>query len=377
MIDPLVSYFGPRTHETTIIDGTHPGSSTTRTVAEQYIDNRKSKTVTLVISILLAPLLTFQNSNATHLLFKLRDFLSVFEWTFRSKRRYDLFIGLESVYTVAGIFLRWLGFVKKVVYYVSDYSPNRYENRYLNNFYLSLDRFCSTRADVVWDVSAAIMKARMKAGCKKSSSVRYLVVPNALYPSQITMKPLNQTVPYSLVFAGTLGPENGPAIAIRALPLVRKQFPKTVLHIFGGNDQFEQSLRDLVSELNLLRHVVFHGFISDQHTLSTLISNYRLALAPYAAIPGSPRWYADATKIRLYMGAGLPVITTRVPPLGTQIVAAHAGIVTDDTPKTVAREIIRLFNNPSAYSRLRNNTIMFAKNNTWEHTYTAATAHLV
>ena len=105
-------------------------------------------------------------------------------------------------------------------------------------------------------------------------------------------------------------------------------------------------------------------------------SRYRLALAPYTAIPGSPRWYADATKIRLYMGAGLPVITTHVPPLGKQIEKAQAGIVVKDSSTEFSNAITRLFQRPSEYKELRNNTISFAKDNTWNNTYDKAMSQM-
>ena len=372
MIDPLVYYFGPRTKELTIIDGTHPGGSTTRTYVEQYSKNKKTDRQILTISKILSPLLKRQNSNATQVFFKVRDLFSVWEWAIRSGKTYDLFIGLESVYTLAGIVLRWFGKVKTVVYYVSDYSPQRYENNILNTIYLRLDRYCCIHADAIWDVSPAIMDARIQAGFTKLPATLHIQVPNALYPDQITIQPFNKTIPYSLVFAGTLGPENGPQIAVNALPAVLKQFPQATLHIFGGNDEFEKPLRGLVEKNKLTNHVVFHGFISDQQKLSKEISRYRLALAPYTAIPGSPRWYADATKIRLYMGAGLPVITTHVPPLGKQIEKAQAGIVVKDSSIEFANAITRLFQHPSEYKALRENTISFAKDNTWDNTYRKA-----
>src|SRR3989344_3727201 len=58
------------------------------------------------------------------------------EFVFIRNRRYDLFIGLEAVNAIAGILLRKLGIVKTVVYYVSDYSPDRYKPKWVNDLYL-------------------------------------------------------------------------------------------------------------------------------------------------------------------------------------------------------------------------------------------------
>ncbi|EKD67352.1 MAG: hypothetical protein ACD_48C00465G0003, partial [uncultured bacterium] len=68
----------------------------------------------------------------------------------------------------------------------------------------------------------------------------------------------------------------------------------------------------------------------------------------------------------------LPVITTHVPPLGKQIEKAQAGIVVKDSSIEFANAITRLFQHPSEYKALRENTISFAKDNTWDNTYRKA-----
>lgn len=369
MVDPLLAYFKPLSLYTDLIDGPHPGSSRVVSRVEQYYQGKQRFVYTLFLSKALSPVLRMVNNNATHILFKMRDFLSVLEWVLVSKKRYDLFIGLESVYTLAGILLKKIGMLKFVVYYVSDYSPDRYESRLFNNIYLLLDRFCCYHADYIWDVSPAMMPARIQAGLVEKRAAPCILVPNALFPEQMIHRTLESTRPFSLVFAGTLGPENGPEIALEAMPLIISKFPEAHLHIFGGNDEFEESLRALVKKLNIMEHVTSHGFISDQQKLSRAISAYRIGLAPYKAIPNSPRWYADATKLRLYLGAGLPVITTHVPPLGIEIMKKGAGIIVKDTAKDLTNAILSLFKNEKKYSVMRKAAVSFAKDNTWDTTY--------
>jgi len=174
------------------------------------------------------------------------------------------------------------------------------------------------------------------------------------------------------VFAGTLGPENGPDLAIEALKLVAQKLPKTTLHIYGGGQADLERLEALTKKLKLEQKVIFHGFFTDQVKLSKEIRKYALGLAPYKAIPGSPRWWADATKTRLYLASGLPVITTQVPPLGQEIERDGAGIIALDNPKDQAGAILRLLKNKALYKRMRANAIKRAKNNTWENTYSLA-----
>jgi glycosyltransferase involved in cell wall biosynthesis len=86
-----------------------------------------------------------------------------------------------------------------------------------------------------------------------------------------------------------------------------------------------------------------HGFISDVKEISKIIKSFQVALAPYKMIEGSIRLYGDATKIRLYLAAGLPVITTKVPPLGLEAQKKGAAIIVGDNKEELADAIISIF----------------------------------
>lgn len=372
MIEPLLSFFQKSSKNVNIIDGPHPGSNTVATRFDTYDNNGLKKRSLSLLSILMLPLLKIKNTNGTQIAFKIRDFLSVFEFIIRSRKRYDLFIGLESIYTIAGILLKKLGIVKNVVYYVSDYIPNRYEKKWLNKLYLFLDRFCCYNTDYIWDVSDAILNARIKAGLNREKCAPVISVPNALFPEQISYLPLEETRPFSLVFAGTFGPENGLPLAITSMKRILIKFPKAKLNILGGGHTPQEKLEDLAKKYNVEKSVTFHGFIQDAAKLSGIIKESRLGLAPYMSYADSARWFGDATKIRLYFGAGLPVITTHVPPLGKEAEKAGAGIIVKDNEKDLANAVIKVFGNSNLYEEMRTQAIFFAKNNTWHNTYNNA-----
>lgn len=373
MVEPMLSFFLPKTSKFTLIDEPHPGSDRVIPIIEHYESGKLTKETSPPFFVhLLYPLLRLRNSVGTRIPFKIRDFLTVVVYGFRVKDKYDLFIGLESVNALAGVILKKLGRVKAVVYYVSDYSPKRYKAKWFNSLYLLLDRLAANYSDYIWDVSPALMQARKQAGVDPGVSKKIIHVPNGLFPEQIKYLPLKKTTPASLVYAGTLGVENGPDIAIEAIRIVTKKFPKVRLHIYGGGKKDLDRLRQLVNKLDLGRNVMFHGFFNDPIKLSSELRKYTIGLAPYKAIPGSPRFWADATKIRLYLAAGLPVITTQVPPLGKELVKEKAGIVCRDNHEEIARAIVKLFDNPNLYKTFRRNAIRKAQGNTWENTYNKA-----
>lgn len=371
-IKALLEFFSPRVFLIILIDGRHPGSDQISTLIEIHQNGQLTKSFLSKTSFLIYPFLKLTNFDKTQISFKARDLLSTLEAGIFSRQKYQLFIGLESIYTLAGIILKKLGKVKTVVYYISDYAPNRYSQKWFNNLYLWFDRFCAMHADFIWDVSKAMHPARIKAGLDPKKSAPELHVPNALFPEQINYLPLKLLKPYSLVYAGTLGIENGVDLAIKAIPIIKKKIPNIELHIYGGGSTDEKRLKDLAKRFYLQNSVFFHGFITDAVKLSELIKRFCVGLAPYLAIPLSVRWYADATKLRLYMAAGLPIITTQVPPLGKEIAEAGAGLIAKDNEKDLAKNIIKMLENKKLYLKTRRAAIKYIKNNTWENVYTTA-----
>ncbi len=374
MIEPMIAFVAPKVERFIFIEQPHPGSDTVIPFIEVYKKGKfKKRSQHLFLPRILAPFLTVTNINQTQPIFKIRDFLSVLEFTLRNRhQKHDLFIGLEAINALAGIILRKLGIVETVVYYVSDYSPARYKISLVNKFYLFLDRFAATHANFIWDVSLAMMPARIKVGLDPKKAAPVIHVPNALFPKQINYLSYSKIMPNSLVFVGTLGKINGPDIAIQALKMVLRSITSATLHIYGGGEPDMTRLKKLTEKLKLNKQVIFHGFISDQVKLSQETRKYAIGLAPYLEIPGSPRWWADATKIRLYLAAGLPVITTRVPPLGKEVETDEAGIITKDNPQDTAGAILKLLKNKKLFNKMKKNAIKRAKNNTWENTFSQA-----
>lgn len=371
MIEPLLSFFGKRSEEIILIDCPHPGSSDdVIPKIETYKNNKLVKQTKP--AILIPPLFVLNRFNTlkTQPTFKTRDFTTIFQVLAGKKTKTDIFIGLESINTIVGIIFKKLGRVQTVVYYVSDYSPNRYPSKLFNKIYLWLDRLCAKNADYIWDVSPAMMPARLKSGLNVSQAKPCIHVPNALFPHQIRHLEAEKLEPYSLAFAGTIGPENGLDLAIEALAIAKKKLPKLKLYILGGGlKEEEKKVEKLIKKLKLEKSVKNFGFISDLNLLSDILTKYMVGLAPYKHIKNSVRLYADATKMRLYFANGLPTITTHVPPLALEATKKGCAIAVKDTKEELARAIIKMFSDKNIYLKYRKAAIEFAKNNTWENSY--------
>ncbi len=373
-VEPLRDFLVPKIKKLVLIDQLVPGGEDVAYKIEVYT-NGNMKCDTPDPSWWYAwfrPWLTWTNRNGTQISFKIRDFLSVVDWPFRTNTTYDYLIGLESINALAGILLRHFGKVRKVVYYVSDYSPARYPNKLFNALYLALDRYCARHADYIWDVSDAMQKARIAAGLDPQTSAPVIHVANGLFPDQIIPGHPKQNNIHALAYMGTVGPENGPDVAIEALAIVRKKYSDAVLHMIGGKPSDFAWLLPIIKKLDLERVVIHHGFVPKAADMAKIMNACSIGLAPYRAISGSPRYYGDAGKIRAYAGAGLPIICSSVPPLGKEAAEQGAAIVTNDDAQSIAKMVMQLFSDSEYYTSLQKNARKFAKNNTWENQFISA-----
>ncbi len=379
MIEPMLSYMLPNFKEVWLIDQPYPGSDKIFPTIEEYVGKRLKKiekTIFLVFPLL--PFLYLTNKPGTRIAHKIRDFLSVIEAGIKQQDAFDLFIGLESVNALAGVVLRKMGKVKSVVYYVSDYSPKRFGNTLVNNFYLWLDRMAAMHSDYIWDVSPAMQPARLAVGLDQKKSAPVILVPNALFKNQLFYLPFEKREKNSVVFVGTLGLENGPDTAIEAFRDVVRSIPTATLHIIGGGGQgFEATyLQKMIKKYNLGKNVIFHGAIWDLNKLSKMISHYQIGLAPYKRFEGSIRLYGDATKLRIYAASGLAIIATDVPPLGKELAGKKLAIIVKSNKEALAKAMIQLFNHPEEIKKMTEYSRRYAKNNVWENTYTNALSRM-
>lgn len=371
MVEPFINFFSKRVGYFALIDQPHPGSDRVIPSTEIYQNGKKQVKKSSIFVSWLNPLLLLRNKSHTSIIFKLRDFLSVID--FGLGKKYDLFIGFESINTLAGIVLKKMGYIDTVVYYVSDFSPRRYKQKWFNDFYLYLDKLAATYSNATWNVSPAMSEARKKLGYNMDKISPQLYAPNAFFPQEIKYLDLSDVIPFSIVYAGTMGPENGPDLAIKAMPKILKKNPKATLTLAGGGTkEDENKLRELIKKLKLEKSVDFRGSIPTNKDMLDLVRRHSVSIAPYRAIENSVRWYADAVKIRTSFACGLPVITTHVPPMGQEAERLGAGLVVKDNAEDLANAVIRVFSNRELYLEMRKNAIKAAKDNTWENSYSNA-----
>lgn len=290
----------------------------------------------------------------------LHHVLLIYYFLMKSGITYDLCIAMENLSFIAVYPLRLLGFVKKIVYYSLDFVPYRFPNPLLNWFYHFIDKLTCKYSDKNWVMVKKQMAARLKYGITAKNSAPYSIVPIGYDIKNINVRTLDEIDFYNIVYAGGFREGTGINLAIKTMPLLIQQFPNIHLTIIGtGQDEIK--LKRLISDLKIGKHISFLGYIASFWDLTNILSSKSIGLAPYKPIPGSFSYFADPSKIKLYISCGLPVITTNVTTLSKIISKTKSGIIIEYSEKALFEAITSLLKNKSTYKLYKDSAIKLSK----------------
>ncbi len=290
-------------------------------------------------------------------------FLTLFR-VFQTKEKWDLFIGANSLNALAGVVLKYLGQVKKVVFYGVDYAPHRFENRLINSIYHLVDWMSILGADEVWSLSQRMAKARQVPQAKSK------IVSMGVWLDEIKRAPFSRVKKQTLVFAGHLLEKQGVQLVIRAIPEIMKKIPDFHFLILGKGE-YKSELQKLAEKENVTARITFAGYIEDHEKMAALISQSALAIAPYATGDQERNftYYADPGKLKDYLAAGLPIILTDVPHNARLIAKAGCGQVVAYQKKAIAQAVIKMLADSQKLKKYRLNAIKLIQNYDWHRIY--------
>ncbi len=288
-------------------------------------------------------------------------------WILRSRRRFDIYVGIDNLNAFTGIVLRKLGMANKVIFYVIDYTPKRFRNTFVNILYHSLDGFCVRHSDYVWNISERIAEVRRKQGV---STAKNLVVPVGIELEKIGRFADGERDRHKLVFVSHLTKSKGVDLAIGSMKAIKQKVPEVILEIIGTGPH-EQALKKMCEVQGLSNYVKFLGAM-DHDKLFEYLPSCGIALATYLDDSDSITYYADPTKPKEYLACGLPVVITRVPWIAEEIERRSMGIVIGYTKEELTNAVVKLLQNNDFYIQCSKNAKEFTSNLSWDKVYTRA-----
>lgn len=301
----------------------------------------------------------------------LQHFLLTLYILMKTKRKFNIYIGVDNLNAFAGILLKAFGLVNKVVFYVIDYTPRRFKSKSLNAIYYILDVICARYADNIWSVSERIANLWKRLGIEGRKSV---VVPIGIEIKEIKRVPLSSVRKNVLVFVGHLTRSKGVQLAIEAMEEITKKFADIRLEIIGTGP-FERELKEIVRRKKLEKWVNFLGKMQHKKLMQYL-PTCGIALATYEPDPSSITYYADPTKPKEYLACGLPVIITRVPWIAREIEEKPMGIAINYDKYELINAITKLILDYDFYETCRRNAAEFTFKLDWNRIFDKAFANL-
>jgi glycosyltransferase involved in cell wall biosynthesis len=285
-----------------------------------------------------------------------KDFILTVAWALSSRKKIDVFIGIDSLNAAAGLLLRRLGRVHKVVFWTIDYVPERFPNPLLNFVYHHFDRLCVTRCDVTWNVSPRMEPARRERG---------LVGPQRIVEvgANITWSPAEWNRK-KLVFVGHLLEKQGVQLVLRALPEIRQAVPDVSFQVIGDGPYRDDLVR-LAHELDVDDVVEFTGYIRRHEEVEQLLAGSAVGLAMYDPLNPSFTKFADPGKVKTYFGAGVPVAMTDVAHNAAELSDADAAVVVPYEVGALATTLAELLNDPARQAQMRAAARRMGERSSW------------
>ncbi|MDD5652641.1 MAG: glycosyltransferase, partial [Candidatus Omnitrophica bacterium] len=308
-----------------------------------------------------------------YFLLKFRDIFATFYFMLTYGKRFDVFIGVESLDTIIGIVLRKIGLVKTVIYYNLDYGVVRFRNKFLNFIFHAWDKFSYTHADYTWNLAQDIINIREKRYNFRGKFKPPVLVPIGIDLSAVHPLENTQIERKVICYLGVLAKIQGVDLIIEALPQIIKAEPNVKLVILGSGP-LEAQLKEEVKNKNLFPYVQFCGVLSDEE-VNRVLCKSAIGLAPYFPDPRSTKIGSDPTKPKLYLACGLPVVITTVPPIAQQIKEGNAGVVIDYKKEDLARAVIKLLKEDGFYFICRDNAFRLGKTFDWVNILNKAFSH--
>ncbi len=291
-------------------------------------------------------------------------------WASRVDPPFDLYIGGDSLLALPGLYLRRRGRARNVVLYSIDFVPERFKNPIMNKIYHGVDAFVSRHVDVIWNVSAAIGRARDNRDGPGSAAPQ-IVVPVGAHVSRIGRKPLAWASQGQIAFMGHLLEKQGLQLVIEALPAIRAEVPTATLLVIGDGP-YARELKRLAHTLGVQDSVQFAGFVESHAEIEDRLADSAVAVAPYVPDPTSFTQFADPGKLKTYLACGLPIVMTDVPEFAQTIVLGGAGVIVPYRADALAAAIVGYLTSPVALDHARVAAAKIARQFEWDRIFDEA-----
>ena len=189
------------------------------------------------------------------------------------------------------------------------------------------------------------------------------VIPNGFEISELANQPkaIAPDFTLNLVTVGNVTPRKGQHNVIKALPEIKKKYPRLKYHIVGIPSTKDNLVR-LAKNLNIAEHVVFHGRVSEEEKLTLLKQATIFMMLSEHTAKGDVEGFGIA--ILEANALGLPGIGARGCGIEDAIAHQKSGILVNNKNKEeIVEAIDTILGN---YPQFSGNAIEWTQHFTWD-----------
>lgn len=289
-----------------------------------------------------------------------KELFFTFKWLISSKRKFDLYIGMDGLCTLFGLILQKFGICKKVIYWSMDFVPyNRFNFKWKNFFYHTVNSFACRNSDEVWDLSPRMALGRKKYLKIKNNDYKiHRIVPYGVWTDQIKTIPYNKCQKHTLVFMGHILKKQGVDMIIKKIPDIIKEIPDFKFKIIGDGNYKDQLVR-LAEVLSVTSYCKFLGRVDDVQ-LDKEVAKSAVAVAPYSTDKFSYTYYADPGKLKKYLACGVPVLLTNLSWNTEEIEKNKCGLIINENGNDLVKKLVYIMK-AGINNKFRKNAIKYSK----------------
>jgi len=222
------------------------------------------------------------------------------------------------------------------VLWIGDYYPQK---KFPMNIYHKIVDYYNNQLPYVLYLSPPINKIYAN---KRDKTKFSKMVPLGI-KREISLKHASNIKNIRLGFIGIIREQQGLELVFKFL----QQSNNCRLDVVGDGYRLPY-YKGLAKKLGINNKVTFHGRVDD---ISTMFSQWDIALALYEESKMNLSFYCEPTKIKHYLSYGLPVITTKTTYFYKELEEMHAGIVVDESVKSLEIAINKILKNYDHYKR--------------------------
>jgi glycosyltransferase involved in cell wall biosynthesis len=279
--------------------------------------------------------------------------------------RVAAWFGFNPLACARGLLQRRLGWAGKVVLWSVDFSEDRFgAGTPLTRLYDALDRLCCRRADGRVELSAAARDARRARLGLDDARTPAFVVPMGAWLDRVPTVPTDGFRRRRAVYLGHLTQRQGVDALVEAIAVLRARGSDVTLDVIGGGSELA-ALQSLATARGVQDAVRFHGFVPDHRRVEMLLAEASVAVAPYVPSETTFTRYADPGKLKSYLGAGLPIVLTDVPPNARELADEAGAELVPYEASAIADAIEHGLASPERWSERRERALAYARRFDW------------